>query len=91
MGRKHIYIQDKSVGKRKGPNRKVRDGKKRSFRKETQVNKDTREGKKLKVIQDAQRHGCPDQKDFLILILSSTAKGMGSQVQSCISMQVQML
>ena len=48
MGRKHIYIQDKSVGKRKGPNRKVRDGKKRSFRKETQVNKDTREGKKTK-------------------------------------------
>lgn len=46
-GKKACIHQYKSVGKRKGPNRKVHSGKNRLFRKETQMNKDTREGKKL--------------------------------------------
>lgn len=79
-GKKARIHQYKSVGKRKGPNRKVHNRKNRLFRKETQMLTKILERAKnsVKVSQYAQRHFRPDWKDFLILILSSTAKGMGS-------------
>ena len=68
-GKKACIHQYKSVGKRKGPNRKVHSGKNRLLE---------RAKNSVKVSQYAQRHFRPNWKDFLILILSSTAKGMGS-------------
>lgn len=77
MGRKHDTSRINEQEKEKDPTERCTMERTGHSERDT-VNNGTREGKKLKVSQDEQDTFCPDWEDFLILILSSTAKGMGS-------------